>query len=107
MTARKSLPDQARAVRLAIEVVFANAGAAATRQFVPLVVLQSGDGRELSESYGAAVSLAAGQAITLRLPVKSEGIANGRYFLSVFPSDPETGKRSGTGRYRIPIVISG
>ena len=100
-------PGQARAGRLTIEVVFANAGAAATGQFVPLVVLQSGDGRELSESYGAAVSLAAGQAITLHLPVKSEGIANGRYFLSVFPSDPGTGKRSGTGRYRIPIVING
>ena len=101
------LPKHPRAGELSIEVVFANAAARASEPFVPLVVLQSVEGRELTESYGAALTLAAGQARTLQLPVKSAGLARGRYFLSVLPSNPATGKRSGTGRYHIPIVIEG
>jgi hypothetical protein len=100
-------PERARAGQLAIDVVFANAAAEPSAQFVPLIVLLSPDGQEVSESYGAPVTLAAGAAITLRLPVKSDGVAAGRYFLSVLPSNPETGRRSGTGRYHIPIVIDG
>ncbi len=101
------LPEHAHAGQLSIDVVFANAAAGPSEPFVPLVVLQSVDGQEKSESYGAALTLAAGQAITLRLPVKSDGLAPGRYFLSVLPSSPATGKRAGTGRYHIPIVIDG
>ncbi len=99
------LPRHVRAGELDIEVVLANTAAGASEPFVPLVVLQSADGRELSESYGAALTLAAGQTRTLKLPVKSAGLARGRYFLSVLPSNPATGKPSGTGRYHIPVVI--
>ena len=99
------LPDHAHAGHLNIEVVFANGAAGPSEPFVPLVVLQAVDGRELSESYGAVLTLAAGQSRTLKLPVKSSGLARGRYFLSALPSNPATGKRSGTGRYHIPIVI--
>ena len=100
-------PEHAHAGQLNIEVVFANSAAGPSEPFVPLVVLQSVDGREISESYGAALTLAAGQTITLRLPVKSAGLARGRYFLSALPSNPATGKRAGTGRYHIPIIIDG
>jgi len=100
------VPAHARAGRLRIEVVFSNAAKQPSVPFVPLVVLQSVDGREISESYGAALTLAAGQAKQLQLQVKSDGVARGRYFLSVLPSDPATGKRSGSGRYHIPIVIN-
>lgn len=98
-------PEHAQAGHLSIEVVFANAAAGSSAPFVPLVVLQSVEGREISESYGAALTLAAGQTITLQLSIRSDGLAPGRYFLSVLPSIPATGKRAGTGRYHIPIVI--
>jgi uncharacterized sulfatase len=97
----------AHAGQLTVEVVFANAAASPSEPFVPLVVLQSADGRELSESYGAVLTLAAGQTRTLRIPVKSVGLARGHYFLSVLPSHPATGKPVGTGRYHLPIVIEG
>jgi phosphoglycerol transferase MdoB-like AlkP superfamily enzyme len=98
-------PEHARAGHLAIDVVFGNAAAQTSGMFVPLVVLLSADGREVSESYGRASTVAAGQAITLHLSVKTDGVPAGRYYLSVFPSDPATGKRTGEGRFRIPIVI--
>lgn len=98
-------PGRARAGQLAVDVDFANSGTLPSGKFVPLIVLMSPDGREESESYGGAVALAAGQVLTLHLPVKSTGVATGHYFLSVLPSDPETGKRCGVGRYRIPILI--
>jgi hypothetical protein len=101
------MPAHAHAGQLSIEVVFANAAAGPSEPFVPLVVLESVDGREVSETYGAVLSLAAGQTRTLRLPVKSDGLARGRYFLSVLPAKPATGKRSGTGRYHMPMVIDG
>ncbi|HKC17572.1 MAG TPA: LTA synthase family protein [Steroidobacteraceae bacterium] len=101
------LPKAAHAGQLTIEVVFANAAARPSEPFVPLVVLQSADGRDLSETYGAVLTLGAGQTRTLRIPVKSLGLARGHYFLSVLPSHPATGKPVGTGRYHLPIVIEG
>ena len=101
------LPGHARAGQLAIEVVFANAAARPSEPFVPLVVLQSADGRELSETYGTVLTLGAGQSAALQIKVKSVGVARGRYFLSVLPSHPATGKPVGTGRYHLPIVIDG
>ena len=44
---------------------------------------------------------------TVEQASKSKGVASGHYFLSVLPSVPETGKRCGVGRYRIPILIDG
>jgi hypothetical protein len=98
-------PERARRGELAIEVVFVNAAREPSALFVPLVVLTAADGAELSESYGSAMTLASGRSATLRLPVRTEGVAPGRYFLSVYPSDPGSGRRSGAGRYRIPIVL--
>jgi len=97
----------AHAGQLTVEVVFANAAARPSEPFVPLVVLQSADGGEPSETYGAVLTLGAGQTRTLRIPVKSAGLARGRYFLSVLPSHPATGKPVGTGRYHLPIAIEG
>jgi uncharacterized sulfatase len=102
-----SAPNDAQSGHLTIEVVFANTGPAATDTFVPLVVLLTEDGREVTESYGSPQRLAAGETLSLQLPVKSLGVPRGRYFLSVLPSNPETGKNMGVGRYRIPIRFSG
>jgi hypothetical protein len=38
--------------------------------------------------------------------VKCAGVAAGRYFLNVLASHPVTGRRIGTGRYHIPVVIN-
>jgi uncharacterized sulfatase len=102
-----SAPNDAQAGFLTIEVVFANTGPAATDTFVPLVVLLTEDGREVTESYGPPQRLAAGETVSLQLPVKSLGVPRGRYFLSVLPSNPETGKNMGVGRYQLPIRFSG
>ncbi len=98
-------PKDALAGQLTVEAVFANNGPAATDVFVPLVVLSAADGREVSESYGSPQRLARGKSVSLRLPVKSPGVVPGRYFLSVLPSHPQTGKKVGAGRYRIPILF--
>lgn len=100
-------PTRARAGALAIDVVFGNDAARSSGVFVPLIILQAADGRELSETYGAALTLAENQTIALHLPVNCAGLVGGRYFLSVLASNPATGKRLGIGRYRIPVVIGG
>jgi len=100
-----SAPADARAEALTIKAVFTNTGKAATETFIPLVVLMSQDGREVSESYGPPQRLVPEQVVSLELSVKSAGASPGRYFLSVIPSHPQTGKKVGTGRYRIPIRL--
>ena len=96
-------PEEAKAGQLTIEAVFSNSGQATTDTFIPLVVLLAADGREISESYGPPQRLASGKNISLELPVKSQAVPPGNYFLSVIPSHPETGKKVGAARYRIPI----
>jgi uncharacterized sulfatase len=98
-------PERARLGELAIEVVFANSAREPSELFVPLVVLTGADGAELSESYGSATTLAAGEAATLHLRVRTDGVPPGRHYLSVYPSDPGSGRRIGDGRFRIPVVI--
>ena len=87
-------------------VTFANGDAAGSRPFVPLAVLSAEDGRELNEGYGAAVQLGphAHREVRLHLPQPS---APGRYFVSVRPSDPDTGKPVGRGRYHVPLDVPG
>jgi uncharacterized sulfatase len=102
-----SAPDDAQAGNLTIEAVFANTAPTTTDTFIPLVVLLTEDGREVTESYGSPQRLAAGETVSLQLPVKSLGVPQGRYYLSVLPSNPDTGKNMGVGRYRIPIRFRG
>jgi hypothetical protein len=92
-----------------VEVVatFANGDAADSRGFVPLAVLSAGDGRELREAYGAAVVLRAGERRQVRLLLEAPALAPGRYYVSVLPSDPDTGKPVGRGRYKLAVDIAG
>ena len=99
------VPEEARPGSLVIEAVFANTGKTETGSFVPLVILLTADGRELSESYSPQQRLAAGETVTLQLTVNSGDIAPGRYFLTVLPSDPGTGRSMGDGRHRIPVLL--
>jgi len=98
-------PGEARAGKLEIEAVFANTGKAGSGAFIPLVVLLSADGREVSESYGPLQLLDSGGKVSLKLRVKSQGVSPGKYFLAVVPSHPRTGKRVGSGKFRIPVVL--
>jgi uncharacterized sulfatase len=88
-----------------LEVVFRNAGAATSESFVPIAILARADGSEVSESYGLAQRLLPGQQVSVPMQVKAEGLAPGRYFLTVIASHPDTGKRIGTGRDRLPLTI--
>jgi hypothetical protein len=85
-------------------VTFTNGEPHSSETFVPLAVLAAEDGRELQESYGRAFRLGANGrrevTLTMRRPAEP-----GRYFVSVRPSDPNTGKPVGRGRYRIPVDI--
>lgn len=98
------LPAQAEPGGLVIEIDFANRGTRDAPAFVPLAVLLDEQGRELSESYGRALTLAAGASASVLLPVKSL-LPPGRYYLSVMPSHPDTGRRVGEGRYRLPVEL--
>ncbi|TCT25395.1 LTA synthase family protein [Thermomonas haemolytica] len=89
-----------------LQAGFANGDGHDSTRFVPLAVLTTEDGRELHESYGPALRLPAQgqQRVSLVLPRPA---APGRYFVSVRPSDPDTGKPLGRGRYHVPVDIAG
>jgi len=100
-------PESARAGALTVEITFANPGKEPSVKFVPLAVLMTAEARELTESYGLPQELKPDGSVTIRLNIKSEKVIPGRYFLAVIPSHPSTGKAVGTGKYRIPVLLTG
>ncbi len=98
------LENDGNGVRVA--ATFVNGDAHDSRVFAPLAVLAAEDGRELGEGYGSAIRLQPHERreVMLALPAK---LGPGHYFISVLPSDPETGKPLGRGRYRLPLDIGG
>ncbi len=98
-------PTGADAARVAVVARFTNAGGRAAEPFVPLLVLSDEQGRQVRESYAAALTLDAGATARASFDVDIAGLASGRYFIAVVPSHPDTGKRVGEGAYRIPIKI--
>ncbi|MGA0588113.1 LTA synthase family protein [Dyella sp. KRB-257] len=82
---------------------FDNGDAQASRTFVPLLVLSAGDGRELQETSGQALQLPAHGHQQVQLALRHADACSSRCYVSVFPSDPETGKPVGQGRYHIPV----
>ncbi|HEV8693260.1 MAG TPA: LTA synthase family protein [Lysobacter sp.] len=101
------VPDDATAGTVEVTALFANDATTRTEAIVPLLVLSADDGRQLSESYGAAFQLAPGATREVRFAVKASNLAAGRYFLAVIPSQPDSGRSMGVGRYRIPLRIRG
>ena len=82
-------------------------GPASSPPFVPLLVTLDAQARELGESYGKALRLAPGEVVETILAVKPATLAAGRYFLAAFPSDPDTGRKLGAGRYHVPLEVGG
>lgn len=103
--------DEVRVARssagVQVAASFVNGDAADSRAFVPLAVLAGEDGKELGEGYGNAIRLQPGERRAVQLSVAAQALPPGRYFVSVLPSDPETGKPVGRGRYHIALDVPG
>ena len=101
--------DEVRVARSAagvqVTATFVNGDAAGSRAFAPLAVLAGEDGKELGEGYASAIQLQPGERREVLLSVAAQGLQPGRYFVSVLPSDPDTGKPLGRGRYHIALDV--
>lgn len=86
-----------------LTVSFDNGDAQPSRAFVPLAVLTAEDGRELQETSGVALRLPANEHQQVQLTLQRPDACSSRCYVSVFPSDPQTGKAIGQGRYHIPV----
>jgi len=86
-----------------LTATFDNGDAQPSRAFVPLAVLTAEDGHELQETSSHALQLPANGHQQVQLTLQRPGICSSRCYLSVFPSDPQTGKAVGQGRYHIPV----
>ncbi|MFK2930116.1 LTA synthase family protein [Dyella agri] len=89
-----------------LTVGFSNGDAQASRAFVPLAVLTAEDGRELQEVSGAALQLPANGHQRVQLALQRPDACSRRCYVSVFPSDPQTGKAIGQGQYHVPVDAS-
>lgn len=87
------------------QATFVNGDAVDSRVFVPMAVLTDASGQELAEAYGAALQLHVRQRQSVRLELKLPQLGVGRYYISVLPTDPESGKRIGHGRYHTQIDV--
>lgn len=88
-----------------VAATFVNGDARDSRAFVPLAVLTEEHGRELREGYGSAIQLRAHERREVLLSLAVPALAPGRYFVSVLPSDPATGKAVGRGRFHLPLDL--
>lgn len=93
--------------RIQVVATFINGDAHVSRTFAPLAVLAGEDGRELREGYGSAIQLRPHERREVQLALTMPALAPGRYFVSVLPSDPESGKLIGRGRYHLPLQVGG
>lgn len=89
-----------------VVATFINGDAIASATFSPLAVLAAEDGRELREGYGNAIQLHAHERRDVVLSLAVPSLAPGRYFVSVLPSDPNSGKPLGRGNFHIPLDIA-
>jgi len=92
---------------LAIEATITNGAASASRPFAPLLVLADEHGLELGETTGEVRTLGPGESIRVsltpdlrRLP---PGTSPATYYVSVIPSDPDTGRPIGIGQYHVVL----
>ena len=70
-----------------------------------LLVITNEHGLELGETTGEVRTLAAGEAATLSLRPDLKKLPPGTYYLSVIPSNPETGHSIGVGQYHVEIKL--
>ena len=88
-----------------VEATFVNNGNTPSPAFVPLLVVSDAGGLELGETPGEIRSLAPGASLTVALKAARGRVPHGRYFVSVIPSHPETGRSIGIGRYHVEMPL--
>ena len=98
-------PARARDGSLAIDIVVTNSGPVDSVPAVLLAVLQTAEGLELTESYGTLLRIPAHGDARQHIAIKTAGVPPGQYYLSVFPSDPANGGRTGDGRFHMPVLL--
>lgn len=90
---------------LAVDAIFTNSAAEESRAFAPLLVLTNEHGLELGETTGEVRTLAAGESATITLRPELQKLPPGTYYLSVIPSNPETGHSIGVGQYHVALKL--
>lgn len=88
-----------------IEATIVNQGATASSPFVPLLVISDAGGLELGETAGDIQTLAPGASVKVALKAKLGRLPHGKYFVSMIPSHPETGRSIGIGQYRVEMPL--
>ena len=90
---------------LQVTAVITHHGKSKSDLFVPLAVVTDTLGQELGEVSGKAMGLASGQSQSIEVSLKlaPASLVNGRYFISVIVSHPETGKPIGMGQYHVAV----
>jgi hypothetical protein len=90
---------------LAVEATFTNSAGQESRAFAPLLVLTNEHGLELGETTGEVRTLAPGESATITLRPDLKKLPPGTYYLSVIPSNPETGHSIGVGQYHVALKL--
>jgi hypothetical protein len=88
-----------------VEAVIVNQGTTASAAFVPLLVVSDAGGLELGETAGDIQTLAPGASVRVALPAKLGRLPHGKYFVSMIPSHPETGRPVGIGQYHVEMPL--
>jgi len=88
---------------LTAQGLFSMQGRQDSPMFVPLLVLTDAAGVELAEASGPAMRLPAGQSQSVSLSLKRAHLPEGKYYLSLIVSHPDTGRPIGKGQYHVEI----
>ena len=88
-----------------VEATLHNQSTAASRAFVPLLVISDAGGLEVGEVAGEPQAMEAGATLNIALPARLGKLPHGRYFVSVIPSHPETGRSIGIGQYHVEMPL--
>jgi hypothetical protein len=88
-----------------VEGTIVNQGTTASAPFVPLLVISDAGGLEVGETAGEVQTLAPGASVKVALKASLGRLPHGKYFVSMIPSHPETGKSIGIGQYHVEMAL--
>lgn len=88
-----------------VEAMMSNHSPTPSRAFVPLLVISDAGGLEVVESAGELTTLDAGAALKVALPARLGKLPHGTYYVSVIPSDPDSGRSIGIGQYHVQMKL--
>jgi hypothetical protein len=100
-----SVNDLRRGADGSVEATIVNQGTTPSSPFVPLLVISDAGGLELGETAGEIQMLAPGASVKVALRAKLGRLPHGKYFVSMIPSHPETGRSIGIGRYHVEMPL--